>query len=94
MTAFSTVFNFLVLVISLSNHLVGDAGVWLAASALLVVAFVCLLQLRRIARQEAKKNAPQTWRRVRAKFEGIARVMQIRRLVQGIAKQAEKEGVE
>lgn len=94
MTAFSTVFNFLVLVISLSNHLVGDAGIWLAASALLVVAFVCLLQLRRIARQEAKKNAPQTWRRVRAKFEGIARVMQIRRLVQGIAKQAEKEGVE
>ena len=94
MTAFSTVFNFLVLVISLSNNLVGDAGVWLAASALLVFAFVCLLQLRRIARQEAKKNAPQTWRRVRVKFEGIARVMQIRRLVQGIAKQAEKEGVE
>ena len=94
MTAFSTVFNFLVLAISLSNHLVGDAGVWLAASALLVFAFVCLLQLRRIARKEAKKNAPQTWRRVRAKMESIARVMQIRRLVQGIAKQAEMEGVE
>ena len=94
MTAFSTVFNFLVLVISLSNHLVGDAGVWLAASALLAFAFVCLLQLRRIARQEAKKNAPRTWRRVRAKMESIARVMQIRRLVQGIAKQAEIEGVE
>ena len=94
MTAFSTVFNFLVLVISLSNHLVGDAGVWLAASALLVFAFVCLLQLRHIARQEAKANAPRTWKRVRAKMESIARVMQIRRLVQGIAKQAEVEGIE
>ena len=94
MTAFSTVFNLLVFVISLSNHLIGDAGVWWAASALLVFAFFGLLQLRRIARQEAIENAPRTWRRVRAKMETIARVMQIRRLVQGIAKQAEVEGVE
>ena len=94
MTAFSAVFNLLVLVISLSNNLIGDAGVWRAASALLVFAFVCLLQLRRIARQEAIDNAPRTWRRVRAKWVSIARVMQIRRLVQGIAKQAASEGIE
>ena len=94
MTAFSAVFNLLVLVISLSNNLIGDAGVWWAASALLVFAFVCLLQLRRIARQEAIDNAPRTWRRVRAKWVSIARVMQIRRLVQGIAKQAASEGIE
>jgi len=94
MTVFSSFFNFLVLVISLSNHLVGDAGVWWAASALLGSAFVCLFQLRRIARQEAIENAPRTWKRVRAKLEGIARIMQIRRLVQDIAKQAEAEGLE
>ena len=94
MTAFSAVFNLLVLVISLSNNLIGDAGVWCAASALLVFAFVCLLQLRRIARQEAIDNAPRTWRRVRAKWVSIARVMQIRRLVQGITKQAASEGIE
>ena len=94
MTAFSAVFNVLVLAISLSNNLIGDAGVWCAASALLVFAFVCLLQLRRIARQEAIDNAPRTWRRVRAKWVSIARVMQIRRLVQGITKQAASEGIE
>ena len=93
MTIVTVPFNLLVLATSLSTSTIGVTGAWLTASVLILAATACLLNLQRIARREAIENLPRTWKRVRAKWVSIARVMQIRKLVQGIAKQAEKEGV-
>ena len=94
MTIVNVPFNLLVLIISLSAKSFGTSGVWYIASFLVVLATLCLIQLQRIAKREAIENAPKTWKRVRAKWIAIARVLQIRRLVQGIAKQAAKENID
>ena len=94
MTTIAVPFNALVLLISLSSSKVGTTGVWLMASISLLLATTCLIQLQRIARKEAIENLPRTWRRVKAKWIGIARIIQTRKLVQGISQQAAQENFE
>ena len=94
MTIVTVPFNLLVLLISLSAKTIGVNGAWFMSAFLVSLAMLCLIQLQRIAVREAKQNSPRTWKRVRAKWAAIARILQVQKLVRGIAQQAAKENID